>query len=699
MVKLHHDEVRALWRVAIEADLARSREALLIGISPSIVSALPEHRRPGEQLLSDINALNETGQTTDEEQPLVRWLQNAASLASRTPSGRAFESVLARLTGKEEPAAAALPGSSSAPLPLAAVPQTEAPSPGPASRFDVFLCHSSKDKHSVQGIARRLQERGLSPWLDEWAIQPGRPWQIEIEEQIRSISAAAVFVGASGLGPWQRTEVDALLRELHDRGCPIIPVLLPDAKEEVRLPPFLAGMHWVDFRRSHPDPMEQLVWGVTGSKPPGASGRTSWRPGRWGGVRKVAIALSVIGVVAFGIYLYSIYRSRAHRAVLEKLVSDARRASEGLTFYEACLAPRPTPRTLNEVSAQLLNERSQGPYDCDEPSIEKLLTDRPMFVLAEPGAGKRFALLRLQRSLAERGSASLILTVRDCLHINGPAPLRRCLEEKLEGQVLDRDSDIRRAAKDLLSRSDWWLLIDGVDEAGEQSRVADYLIDLAELHAAHGDQIVVSGKGENLAHVLHLIPSDDRIRRLFIDFQRVYVHGLRADGAARMASDVATDPAGIAGLETIRRASSCGGDIAALASDILRRPSFIRRAFSRERPFSSPGDPCSEQVGVDLARWLEEAQFDDYCSSLCGDDRVQLQSVVKAIVGQLARRPSNQITRPELVALIPPDAGSLSADRVIRTVLNTGALAVLDASTFRILRYRLYHRARGSGAP
>ncbi len=145
----------------------------------------------------------------------------------------------------------------------------------PEGSFDVFLCHNSQDKSTVESIARRLQKRGLRPWLDVWELRPGLPWQRALEEQIRQIGAAAVFVGARGLGPWQDLEVAALLRQFVKRGCPVIPVLLPDCPEAPELPVFLEGMTWVDFRQDPPDPMDQLAWGITGRKPDGSIRKTA----------------------------------------------------------------------------------------------------------------------------------------------------------------------------------------------------------------------------------------------------------------------------------------------------------------------------------------------------------------------------------------------------------------------------------------
>jgi hypothetical protein len=61
-------------------------------------------------------------------------------------------------------------------------------------------------------------------------------------------------------------EVEAFLRQFVKRECPVIPVILPDCENVPDLPIFLEGMTWVDFRRRDPDPMEQLIWGITGER-------------------------------------------------------------------------------------------------------------------------------------------------------------------------------------------------------------------------------------------------------------------------------------------------------------------------------------------------------------------------------------------------------------------------------------------------
>lgn len=133
--------------------------------------------------------------------------------------------------------------------------------------FDVFLCHNSEDKPEIRQIADELSRKGLKPWLDEREIRPGTGWQVVLEEQIQTIRAAAVFVGKSGIGPWQNMEMRAFINEFVERACPVIPVVLPSATETPKLPILLKSLHWVDFRKVESGPIKQLIWGITGKKP------------------------------------------------------------------------------------------------------------------------------------------------------------------------------------------------------------------------------------------------------------------------------------------------------------------------------------------------------------------------------------------------------------------------------------------------
>jgi hypothetical protein len=133
-------------------------------------------------------------------------------------------------------------------------------------QFDTFLCHNSEDKDAIRALNTRLMENGVVTWLDEEQLPPGRPWQDELERQISSIKSAIVAVGQSGTGPWQNVEIRAFLNEFVKRGCPIIPLILPDCKDIPDLPLFLKQFTWVDLRKERPDPFKLLLWGVTGKR-------------------------------------------------------------------------------------------------------------------------------------------------------------------------------------------------------------------------------------------------------------------------------------------------------------------------------------------------------------------------------------------------------------------------------------------------
>jgi TIR domain len=122
-----------------------------------------------------------------------------------------------------------------------------------AEIFDVFLCHNSEDKPAVRQISKKLAEKNIKPWLDEDQIRPGTSWQTALGQQIGSIKSAAVFVGESGLGPWQDQEIQALLSQFVKRQCRVIPAVLPSAKATPELPWTLANLHWVDLRVTNPD--------------------------------------------------------------------------------------------------------------------------------------------------------------------------------------------------------------------------------------------------------------------------------------------------------------------------------------------------------------------------------------------------------------------------------------------------------------
>ena len=138
--------------------------------------------------------------------------------------------------------------------------------PADPGAFDVFISYSHRDEAVVVDLAQRLKGRGVRPWLDIWEMYPGKPWLQAILEQIDSAASTAVIIGPSGMGPWQLDEMWFVLQQFFRRRCPVIPVLL-DGADESDMPSLLRNMQSVDFNRTTPDPMDSLVWGITGVRP------------------------------------------------------------------------------------------------------------------------------------------------------------------------------------------------------------------------------------------------------------------------------------------------------------------------------------------------------------------------------------------------------------------------------------------------
>lgn len=132
--------------------------------------------------------------------------------------------------------------------------------------FDVFLCYSSSDRTEVKDIAEKLKEYGILPWLDEWELPPGREWFQLLEQQIDKVKSGAIFIGESGIGPYQTLEARRLLMQYAQRGLPLIPVILNSCKSGPEIPGFLETITWVDFRKTDDNPLERMIWGITGKK-------------------------------------------------------------------------------------------------------------------------------------------------------------------------------------------------------------------------------------------------------------------------------------------------------------------------------------------------------------------------------------------------------------------------------------------------
>jgi tetratricopeptide (TPR) repeat protein len=140
-------------------------------------------------------------------------------------------------------------------------------------KYDVFLSHNGKDKPAIEAIARLLRdEHNLKAWLDKWNLIPGEAWQEGLENALDECQTYAVFLGPSGIGPWENEEMRSAIEErVQDKNRRVIPVLLPGAPDnkDLNLPRFLRRATWVDFRSGLDDKeaLYRLYCGIIGQAP------------------------------------------------------------------------------------------------------------------------------------------------------------------------------------------------------------------------------------------------------------------------------------------------------------------------------------------------------------------------------------------------------------------------------------------------
>ena len=138
-------------------------------------------------------------------------------------------------------------------------------------QWDVFLSYNLKDQNAVREIAAYLHDEAkLQPWFDEWSLIPGDTLTANIHAGLAASKTAAVFIGPSGCGPWQNTELEEALNKARKRmGFRVIPVILPGVPNPPVLPPFLEHFPYVSLQPG-PDnttPLWRLECGVRGVPP------------------------------------------------------------------------------------------------------------------------------------------------------------------------------------------------------------------------------------------------------------------------------------------------------------------------------------------------------------------------------------------------------------------------------------------------
>lgn len=125
--------------------------------------------------------------------------------------------------------------------------------------YHLFVSYNHRDEDEVLRLVRDLRNSGLRLWVDTDGNLLGKTLDAELERLMKESLAVGVFIGAAGLGGYQRDEQNAALA-MRRTGVLVFPIILPGAPDNAEIPAFLANRGGADFRdKVYPKVLERLV--------------------------------------------------------------------------------------------------------------------------------------------------------------------------------------------------------------------------------------------------------------------------------------------------------------------------------------------------------------------------------------------------------------------------------------------------------
>ncbi|MGH9971814.1 MAG: TIR domain-containing protein [Pyrinomonadaceae bacterium] len=134
-----------------------------------------------------------------------------------------------------------------------------------ATRYDVFLSHSSSDKPRVRELCLALQRLGLRVFLDEHQLQVGDSVYSSLSDALETSDYILFCISrASVASGWVEREVGgALATQIKSRRKKVLPVLLDDAP----IPSLLSDLVWLDKALGSPtDVAEQIQSAIAAAR-------------------------------------------------------------------------------------------------------------------------------------------------------------------------------------------------------------------------------------------------------------------------------------------------------------------------------------------------------------------------------------------------------------------------------------------------
>src|SRR5262249_1732636 len=120
----------------------------------------------------------------------------------------------------------------------------------------VFVSHVSEDRPAATSLVAKLEARGIPCWVAPRDVNPGRPFDIEINEAIETCRGMLLVFSESC------NESDYIRREVTvagDVGKVIIPYRIEDARPKGGLRIRLSDLHWIDAFDGGEDALDELV--------------------------------------------------------------------------------------------------------------------------------------------------------------------------------------------------------------------------------------------------------------------------------------------------------------------------------------------------------------------------------------------------------------------------------------------------------
>ena len=133
-------------------------------------------------------------------------------------------------------------------LPLAGMSQATA-APGELTHY--FISYSRQEVSFADSLARELEKRKLSPWIDFRNLVPGSSWQSQLDAGVAQAKAILLIVSPASMSS---EPVKDEWRKSLRQGKRIILIIFEGAEVDDQL----AQLEWVDFRQGFAAAMSQL---------------------------------------------------------------------------------------------------------------------------------------------------------------------------------------------------------------------------------------------------------------------------------------------------------------------------------------------------------------------------------------------------------------------------------------------------------